>query len=599
MSIHQPNAAAQAGDGWVIVSGVYYLKPQAQVTGQYAYCRDLVTGQVIDHCDVAMSMAFEPDSGGHLHNANRPMSTLNPTGGNTGTTGLPFTVATPRIGQQEWWQICASVCNQFYWIVGYPDLIDLPAASNINRIGSTPTHQSNHWVLPYVADALRELVTEYLAAWPVSGGQLSLNDSALIFGGRFDINANWTGEHSQHGRGTAQDVRGNCGYGSVPHNLPAQNAFMMMAVNKGALPPPVSIQSEKASTTCDGTSQEHHHIQWASPASAYGPPLPPGSPGATRVSNSQIYLAWSDGSDNENGFEIQRKIGAGGTWQSIVAVDPDIQSYTDTGLDDGTAYYYRILAFNDEGTSATSEVFACTCTSLGAGDGTYYWTFAEEIAYTGYWFDELNGYGWWQAWGAVGATTRFSFVGDRVTWYYRTDFFHGTASVKIDGNLVGYIDQYTPWAMWCVGKTWAGLGPGNHTIEITPISGDIATLGFEVNLAPLHSPDHYGLADWYMGSGWTVQSGNSWTNVGDDCARFNFVGDALTYWHDTGPDRGWVTITIDGINKGSFNHYSPDYVSDVATSFYELGPGPHTIVIVNWGLNPPGTVLDVKGLTVY
>ena len=84
---------------------------------------------------------------------------------------------------------------------------------------------------------------------------------------------------------------------------------------------------------------------------------------ATVASASQINLTWTDGSNNEDGFKIERKTGTTGTYAQIGTVGSGVASYQDTGLDCGTAYYYRVRAFNGVGDSSNSnEANATTST---------------------------------------------------------------------------------------------------------------------------------------------------------------------------------------------------------------------------------------------
>jgi subtilisin family serine protease len=73
------------------------------------------------------------------------------------------------------------------------------------------------------------------------------------------------------------------------------------------------------------------------------------------LSSSQIGLSWTDNSDDESGFKIERKIGSAGNYSHITTVQADGESYTDTGLNDGTDYYYRVCAFNAAGNSDYSD----------------------------------------------------------------------------------------------------------------------------------------------------------------------------------------------------------------------------------------------------
>jgi len=76
---------------------------------------------------------------------------------------------------------------------------------------------------------------------------------------------------------------------------------------------------------------------------------------ATTVSSSQIDLEWTDNSNNEDGFAIERKTGEQGTWAQIDLVGADVTTYNDTDLDPETEYYYRVLAYNTIGDSAYSN----------------------------------------------------------------------------------------------------------------------------------------------------------------------------------------------------------------------------------------------------
>lgn len=64
----------------------------------------------------------------------------------------------------------------------------------------------------------------------------------------------------------------------------------------------------------------------------------------------QINLSWTDNSDNETGFEIERRTSDSG-FSTVYRVGLNITYYTDTGLDSYTTYYYRVRAYS----SSTGE----------------------------------------------------------------------------------------------------------------------------------------------------------------------------------------------------------------------------------------------------
>lgn len=79
------------------------------------------------------------------------------------------------------------------------------------------------------------------------------------------------------------------------------------------------------------------------------------------VSSTQINLSWTDNSDNEEGYNLERKTGFGGTYSQVETIGVGTTSYQDSGLDCNTEYYYRISAYNCAGSSTfPNEVSATT-----------------------------------------------------------------------------------------------------------------------------------------------------------------------------------------------------------------------------------------------
>ena len=90
-------------------------------------------------------------------------------------------------------------------------------------------------------------------------------------------------------------------------------------------------------------------------------PNAPSSLGAVAISSAQIDLSWQDNSNNESGFKIDRKTGAGGSYRQVAIVGRNINTYSDTSLIEDTTYYYRVRAYNDAGHSLYSdEAYAMT-----------------------------------------------------------------------------------------------------------------------------------------------------------------------------------------------------------------------------------------------
>ncbi|GEM_PF-1676346 len=127
------------------------------------------------------------------------------------------------------------------------------------------------------------------------------------------------------------------------------------------------------------------------------PPAAPTSLSATAVSYASINLTWSDNSDNETGFEIERSTdGSGGPFSLLTTVLADTESYADAGLTSQSEYCYRVRAVNSAGGSAYTEVvcattpeippFVGTCESFDTG-----FTLGQPVGNHVDWYDNGGG----------------------------------------------------------------------------------------------------------------------------------------------------------------------------------------------------------------
>jgi serine protease AprX len=97
------------------------------------------------------------------------------------------------------------------------------------------------------------------------------------------------------------------------------------------------------------------------------PPAPPASPTgltANATSSSNIDLAWTDNSNNETGFEIERSAD-GVVFAPRATVGANVTTFADGGLSPSTTFYYRVNATNGGGDSGYSNV--ASATTLAAG----------------------------------------------------------------------------------------------------------------------------------------------------------------------------------------------------------------------------------------
>jgi fibronectin type 3 domain-containing protein len=84
---------------------------------------------------------------------------------------------------------------------------------------------------------------------------------------------------------------------------------------------------------------------------------------ATVQSSTAIDLTWTDNSDNETGFVIERQIGSG-SWYVLTTTDADVTSFTDTTAVPKTQYSYQVSATNGAGTSNISNLATVTTPAL-------------------------------------------------------------------------------------------------------------------------------------------------------------------------------------------------------------------------------------------
>jgi hypothetical protein len=96
----------------------------------------------------------------------------------------------------------------------------------------------------------------------------------------------------------------------------------------------------------------------------------PSTLAATPISSSRIDLAWADNAGAETGQILQRSTDSAFSSPTSISFGANVQSYSDTGLAAGTAYWYRVRAVNASDGSAWSPV-ASASTQAAAAPASY------------------------------------------------------------------------------------------------------------------------------------------------------------------------------------------------------------------------------------
>lgn len=106
---------------------------------------------------------------------------------------------------------------------------------------------------------------------------------------------------------------------------------------------------------------------------------------AGRKSGLKMTLSWTDNSNNEDGFTIERSLDSL-NWVVIDSVAPNMVSFDDTTVLGSTTYYYRIAAFNSNGNSSYSNTSSASSLAVGiekitAQKLSFYPNPAREVIY--------------------------------------------------------------------------------------------------------------------------------------------------------------------------------------------------------------------------
>ena len=128
---------------------------------------------------------------------------------------------------------------------------------------------------------------------------------------------------------------------------------------------------------------------WPTPGAPFNisftPPAPPSGLTASAPSAYQVNLSWTDNSNDETNFEIERSTtGIGGTYSLLTTVGANTISYSDMTVTPTNEYCYRVRSANGAGPSNYSNSDCVTPAegdyALDFGTGSAYVTFGNDAS---------------------------------------------------------------------------------------------------------------------------------------------------------------------------------------------------------------------------
>ncbi len=104
-------------------------------------------------------------------------------------------------------------------------------------------------------------------------------------------------------------------------------------------------------------------------ATTPAPPRPaaPSGADARPARSTAVDLSWTDNSNNEDGFRVERSLDAGSTWTSAGTFGPNLTSFQDVGRVSEQPVCYRVIAFNGGGDSPPSNTDCTTPPAAPSG----------------------------------------------------------------------------------------------------------------------------------------------------------------------------------------------------------------------------------------
>ena len=203
---------------------------------------------------------------------------------------------------------------------------------------------------------------------------------------------------------------------------------------------------------------------------------------ASGDSPNQINLSWTDKSNNETGFKIERSPNGSSNWTQIGTVGANVTTFQNSGLACNTTYYYRVRAYNTEGdsgysntASATTSICAPNSPTLNTiintdGDGNYTVSWNSVSNATSYTLQEATNNNFTNATTAYAGSSLSTAISNKSpgTYYYRV-LASNTGGNSGWSNIQTVVVVASPSAPTLNTITNAD-GDGNYTVSWNSVS---------------------------------------------------------------------------------------------------------------------------------
>ncbi len=263
----------------------------------------------------------------------------------------------------------------------------------------------------------------------------------------------------------------------------------------------VAVEVHQSGATSSDTSFDMVLVGVESNVTGTAPAAPTLLAG-TSSTTTTIDIEWTDNATDKVGYELWRKV-ADGAWEIYEAsLAADTVSYGDTMLSEGTAYTYKVRAYNAAGLSSFSDDL--TITTLTASTPLVYgedfntgafgqfstvsvtssanWAAYEYPTGSGEWFARINGYGADVAsddWLISPKLNLYAYDGEYLTADLAYNYSGPEIEVLVSDNYDPDIHTDPNDAHWTAMPATMP-STGNYTFETTgELSFDLAAVNFD------------------------------------------------------------------------------------------------------------------------